>query len=43
MSAQQFSRHGLPASTGGGPHIPVAGNLVSVTQPSNPAGDPDLS
>lgn len=41
MSAQQFSRHGLPASTGGGPHIPVAGNLVSVTQPSNPAAGPD--
>lgn len=37
MSSQQFPRHGLPASTGGAPQIPTAGNLVSVTQPSNPA------
>lgn len=41
MSSQQFPRHGLPASTGGGPQIPAAANLVSVTQPSNPAAGPD--
>lgn len=38
MSSQQFPRHGLPPTTGGAPQIPAAGNLVSVTQPSNPAG-----
>ncbi|XP_078116001.1 histone deacetylase complex subunit SAP130a [Sander vitreus] len=36
MSSQQFPRHGLPASSGGAPQIPAAGNLVSITQPSNP-------
>lgn len=41
MSSQQFPRHGLPASTGGAPQITAAGNLVSVTQPSNPAVCPD--
>ncbi|XP_072295219.1 histone deacetylase complex subunit SAP130a isoform X2 [Eucyclogobius newberryi] len=37
MSSQQFPRHGLPTSTGGAPQIVSSGNLVSVTQPSNPA------
>ncbi|XP_020774445.1 histone deacetylase complex subunit SAP130a [Boleophthalmus pectinirostris] len=41
MSSQQFPRHGLPASTGGAPQISPSGNLVSVTQPSNPAAGPD--
>ncbi|KAK7888845.1 hypothetical protein WMY93_024405 [Mugilogobius chulae] len=41
MSSQQFPRHGLPASTGGAPQIPPSGNLVSVSQPSNPAAGPD--
>uniref|UniRef100_A0AAQ5X8Z8 Histone deacetylase complex subunit SAP130 C-terminal domain-containing protein n=1 Tax=Amphiprion ocellaris TaxID=80972 RepID=A0AAQ5X8Z8_AMPOC len=40
MSSQQFPRHGLPASSGGAPQIPAAGNLVPVNQPSNaPDGD----
>ncbi|XP_020488189.2 histone deacetylase complex subunit SAP130a [Labrus bergylta] len=44
MSSQQFPRHGLPASSGGAPLIPTAANLVSVNQPSNPAGgDADSS
>uniref|UniRef100_A0A4W6DGP1 Sin3A-associated protein a n=1 Tax=Lates calcarifer TaxID=8187 RepID=A0A4W6DGP1_LATCA len=45
MSSQQFPRHGLPPSSGGAPQIPAAGNLVSVSQPSNaPAGaDADSS
>uniref|UniRef100_A0A669E457 Sin3A-associated protein a n=1 Tax=Oreochromis niloticus TaxID=8128 RepID=A0A669E457_ORENI len=42
MSSQQFPRHGLPASGGGAPQIPAAGNLVPVNQPSShdhpPAG-----
>ncbi|XP_040926489.1 histone deacetylase complex subunit SAP130a isoform X2 [Betta splendens] len=39
MSSQQFPRHVLPASSGGASQIPAAGNLVSVSQPSNtPAG-----
>uniref|UniRef100_A0A3Q1IDU1 Histone deacetylase complex subunit SAP130 C-terminal domain-containing protein n=1 Tax=Anabas testudineus TaxID=64144 RepID=A0A3Q1IDU1_ANATE len=33
MSSQQFPRHVLPPSSGGGPQIPAAGNLVSVTGP----------
>uniref|UniRef100_A0A8C9XY94 Sin3A-associated protein a n=1 Tax=Sander lucioperca TaxID=283035 RepID=A0A8C9XY94_SANLU len=43
MSSQQFPRHGLPASSGGAPQIPAAGNLVSITQPSNPPGNADSS
>ncbi|XP_040896816.1 histone deacetylase complex subunit SAP130a isoform X1 [Toxotes jaculatrix] len=45
MSSQQFPRHGLPPSSGGAPQIPVAGNLVTVNQPSNaPVGaDADSS
>ncbi|KAK2835962.1 hypothetical protein Q5P01_016446 [Channa striata] len=43
MSSQQFSRHGLPASSGGAPPIPAAGNLVSVSQPSNPPADGESS
>lgn len=39
MSSQQFPRHGLPASTGGAPQISAAGNLVSVSQPSNAQGN----
>uniref|UniRef100_A0A669EZ02 Sin3A-associated protein a n=1 Tax=Oreochromis niloticus TaxID=8128 RepID=A0A669EZ02_ORENI len=35
MSSQQFPRHGLPASGGGAPQIPAAGNLVPVNQPSS--------
>uniref|UniRef100_A0A667ZUI1 Sin3A-associated protein a n=1 Tax=Myripristis murdjan TaxID=586833 RepID=A0A667ZUI1_9TELE len=35
MSSQQFSRHGLPAPTGGAAQIPAGGNLVPVNQPSN--------
>uniref|UniRef100_A0A3Q1I623 Histone deacetylase complex subunit SAP130 C-terminal domain-containing protein n=1 Tax=Anabas testudineus TaxID=64144 RepID=A0A3Q1I623_ANATE len=41
MSSQQFPRHVLPPSSGGGPQIPAAGNLVSVSQPSNPPAGPD--
>uniref|UniRef100_A0A673CWU4 Histone deacetylase complex subunit SAP130 C-terminal domain-containing protein n=1 Tax=Sphaeramia orbicularis TaxID=375764 RepID=A0A673CWU4_9TELE len=41
MSSQQFPRHGLPASSGGTPQIPAGGNLVSVSQPSNPPGNRD--
>ncbi|XP_047231412.1 histone deacetylase complex subunit SAP130a isoform X3 [Girardinichthys multiradiatus] len=36
MSSQQFSRHGLPAVSGGAAQIPAAANLVPVNQPSNP-------
>ncbi|XP_019752719.1 histone deacetylase complex subunit SAP130a [Hippocampus comes] len=37
MSSQQFPRHGLPASNpGGAPLMPTGGNLVPVSQPSNP-------
>ncbi|TNN74161.1 Histone deacetylase complex subunit SAP130 [Liparis tanakae] len=36
MSSQQFPRHGLPVSSGGAPQISAAGNLLSVSQPSNP-------
>ncbi|KAM8889516.1 histone deacetylase complex subunit SAP130a isoform 1-T1 [Synchiropus picturatus] len=36
MSSQQYPRHGLPASNTGAPQLPVAGNLVAVTQPTNP-------
>ncbi|XP_028260274.1 histone deacetylase complex subunit SAP130a [Parambassis ranga] len=45
MSSQQFPRHGLPASSGGAPQIPAAGNLVPVNQPSSaPAGaEADIS
>ncbi|KAL3046804.1 hypothetical protein OYC64_021103 [Pagothenia borchgrevinki] len=44
MSSQQFPRHGLPASGGGAPQIPAAGNLVSINQQSNAAGpDADSS
>ena len=39
MSSQQFPRHGLPASGGGAPQIPAAGNLVSINQQSNAAGN----
>lgn len=39
MSSQQFPRHVLPASSGGTPQIPAAGNLVSVSQPSNLPGN----
>uniref|UniRef100_A0A4W6DI07 Sin3A-associated protein a n=1 Tax=Lates calcarifer TaxID=8187 RepID=A0A4W6DI07_LATCA len=39
MSSQQFPRHGLPPSSGGAPQIPAAGNLVSVSQPSNAPGN----
>lgn len=39
MSSQQFPRHGLPASSGGAPQISAAGNLVSVSQPSNAQGN----
>ncbi|XP_010737830.2 histone deacetylase complex subunit SAP130a isoform X1 [Larimichthys crocea] len=38
MSSQQFPRHGLPVSSGGAAQISAAGNLVSVTQPSNMPG-----
>lgn len=38
MSSQQFSRHGLPAPTGGAAQIPAGGNLVPVNQPSNQQG-----
>ncbi|XP_026161070.1 histone deacetylase complex subunit SAP130a isoform X2 [Mastacembelus armatus] len=41
MSSQQFPRHGLPAPSGGAPQIPAAGNLVSVSQPSNPSAGAD--
>uniref|UniRef100_A0A673CSV5 Histone deacetylase complex subunit SAP130 C-terminal domain-containing protein n=1 Tax=Sphaeramia orbicularis TaxID=375764 RepID=A0A673CSV5_9TELE len=41
MSSQQFPRHGLPASSGGTPQIPAGGNLVSVSQPSNPPAGAD--
>ncbi|XP_033996795.1 histone deacetylase complex subunit SAP130a isoform X1 [Trematomus bernacchii] len=41
MSSQQFPRHGLPASGGGAPQIPAAGNLVSINQQSNAAAGPD--
>ncbi|MED6232828.1 hypothetical protein ATANTOWER_002980, partial [Ataeniobius toweri] len=44
MSSQQFSRHGLPAVSGGAAQIPAAANLVPVNQPSNPpvsVGDGD--
>ncbi|XP_008275763.1 histone deacetylase complex subunit SAP130a isoform X2 [Stegastes partitus] len=41
MSSQQFPRHGLPASSGGAPQIPAAGNLVPVNQPSNAPVGPD--
>ncbi|XP_061680812.1 histone deacetylase complex subunit SAP130a isoform X2 [Syngnathoides biaculeatus] len=37
MSSQQFPRHGLPASSSGGaPLMPTGGNLVSISQPTNP-------
>lgn len=42
MSSQQFPRHGLPASSGGAPQIPAAGNLVPVNQPSNAPVGPDV-
>ncbi|XP_077440654.1 histone deacetylase complex subunit SAP130a isoform X2 [Vanacampus margaritifer] len=39
MSSQQFPRHGLPVSSpGGAPLMPTGGNLVPVSQPSNPQG-----
>ncbi|XP_068447702.1 histone deacetylase complex subunit SAP130a [Clinocottus analis] len=43
MSSQQFPRHGLPVSSGGAPQISAAGNLLSVSQPSNSqaSGDGD--
>ncbi|XP_074492774.1 histone deacetylase complex subunit SAP130a isoform X3 [Sebastes fasciatus] len=41
MSSQQFPRHGLPASSGGAPQIPSAGNLVSVNQLANPPAGAD--
>ncbi|XP_053287148.1 histone deacetylase complex subunit SAP130a [Pleuronectes platessa] len=41
MSSQQFPRHGLPPSTGGAPQIPAAGNLMSVSQPSNASAGTD--
>lgn len=41
MSSQQFPRHGLPASSGGAPQIPTAGNLVPVNQPANAPVGPD--
>lgn len=42
MSSQQFSRHGMPAPSGGTPQISpataAAANLIPVSQPSNAQG-----
>uniref|UniRef100_A0A672G2C8 Histone deacetylase complex subunit SAP130 C-terminal domain-containing protein n=1 Tax=Salarias fasciatus TaxID=181472 RepID=A0A672G2C8_SALFA len=42
MSSQQFPRHGLPASSGGTPQIPAAGNLVADPESTRDAdGQPE--
>ncbi|KAL6108527.1 sap130 [Pungitius sinensis] len=42
MSSQQFPRHGLPASSGGAPQVPAAGNPVPVSQASNSQAGGDV-